>query len=61
APKVSAEKAPVQKAPAASPDKKGAGFRQPVEVAPSGSVSLQRHARPLSAEPDTRSSEFRDR
>jgi len=38
-----------------------AGFRQPVEVAPSGSVSLQRHARPLSAEPDTRSSEFRDR
>ncbi len=58
---VSASKASVQKAPAASPDKKGSGFRQPVEVAPSGSVSLQRHARPFSAEPDTRSSEFRDR
>ncbi len=61
APKVSAEKASVQKAPAVSPDKKGSDFRQPVEVAPSGNVSLQRHARPVAAEPDTRSSEFRDR
>ena len=61
APRVSAEKASVQKRPPSAQTRKGPISGSPSRSRPSGSVSLQRHARPLSAEPDTRSSEFRDR